>query len=153
MRDAGIGAAQVGRDAGVAHREAADVRLIDHGVAPPALWVDISGPVEVSGHHGGDALVVDGSGIRIQEQRIGVVVMAGPRVAGAVGSQRIALSSAHPGDGAEPPTVGSFSQRDLSTGCSVIGTIDQEQAHRVGVPGIHRELRAVVGESHPGGRR
>ncbi len=51
VRQAGVGAAQVGRNAGVLRGEALDVQLVDDGLAPDDLGADLAVPVELVVHH------------------------------------------------------------------------------------------------------
>ena len=73
-----VGAAQLGRDLRMAHGEAADVRLVDHGLVIGRARLPVAGPVEVG---------VDHHAARHERRAVGVVGLG--RVARLVVEQRL----------------------------------------------------------------
>lgn len=149
----GIRPAQVGRNVGMTHRQAADVGLVEDRVGPRPPGPDIAVPIEFGSDHRGETAVVDGPGIRVEQEATGVVVMALPEVRRAGGAHGIPLPGGDSVDSGEPPSVGMIGQRDSALGAMHVGAVEEHQIDGVTVPGIDRELRATVDQVHPRLRR
>ncbi len=164
-----VGAALVLGDVGVAHGEAAYVRLVDHGVGPGHARLAVVAPGEaVVDHHrprhvrGGVALVghqvvaadavaedhvvpvdhpLDRPRIRVEQQLGGIATQAAPRLVGAVDPVAVALLRPHLGHVAVPGVRGHLGQLQPPLGAVLA---EQAQLDRVGLLGEDGEVGALT---------
>ncbi len=172
VAETGVGSAQVLGHVGMAHREAADVGLVDDGVGPRDPGRRSPRPVEAVVHHhrerdmaGGVELAPDVVGhpavplvavdlghpldrpgesprVRIDEQLPGVEAAAGGRLVGAVDPVAVAGSRADPEQVAVPGQVGPI--RELVDLPRAPVGVDQHQIHTLGVGAEERKVGAVA---------
>ncbi len=178
VHQAHVGAADVGRDLGVAHRHRPHVRLVDHGLVVRDPQRAVVGPVEerVDDHRalgvgrrvvvveravvaepvGVQRLVpvdlpVDGLGVRVEQQLGGVAPVAAGGVVRAVDAEAVALPGHDPGQVAVPDQGLALGQ--VVTGLLAV-VVEQAQLDALGHLREDREVRAttVVGRAERVGR-
>jgi hypothetical protein len=123
----------------------ADQRVVPGQGGVDAVGEDLGLPVD---------LALDGLGVRVEQQLLGVVAQplgGPPRAAGPDG---IPLAGANTLEKAEPHAVGAVGQGDAALGgAGAVTRLEQAELDGVRVPGIHGELGAPVDQGHPVRRR
>ena len=171
--DGGVGAADLFGDVGVRLRQALDVRLVDDRVGVLVAGRAVDAPVEVRvdddalGHARRRVVVVaavgvaevvaeqrlipveralDGLGVRVEQQLVGVASLARGGVVGAVHPVAVALAGLDVGDEGVPDEPVDLGQRE--PGLVAVG-VEQAQLDALGGLAEHREVgaRAVVGRA------
>ena len=171
MGDRGIGAANLLRDVGVCLGEALDVGLVDDGVGVLVAGRAVHPPVEVRvddhalGHAGRRVVVVaavrvaevvaeqrlvpveravDGLGVGVEQQLVGVAAHPGPGVVGAVDAVSVALPGLDVGQKTVPDESVHLGQGDAGFGAV---RVEQAQLDQLGGFTEQREVGAgpVIG--------
>ena len=169
VRKPGIGATQLRGNFGVAHREPADVHLVDDRVRPGHCGRPVVTPVEVVAHDDGfrhelrrvavvldrvvatarvaehrvvqDVRTVEGTRVGIREQLARVEPCAATGLERAVYPKPVPRARAHARHVTVPDVVRRFAERDAGLDAVVV---EQAEIDRLGVLGEHREVRSTV---------
>ena len=123
----------------------ADVRVAGPRLGVDLMAVDLRAPRD---------LALEGLGVGVDEQLVGVVPHPRLGSPGSVHPEAIALTDPHVRNEAEPPAVCPLPQRDSLLGdpCGV-SRLEEAQVHAIGVTGIHTDIGAAAHEGHAWGGR